>query len=107
MDTIRGNIADGLKKSRKARANPSRSTAPVAKPRRSLIGYHWRKLAPFSNLRNSWRTFAQANWRIDYDLLETLMGHRLEGVTGRHYLRFTREQIVEQFAREYAESLNS
>ena len=62
---------------------------------------------PFSNLRNSWRTFAQATWRIDYDLLEVLMGHRLEGVTGRHYLRFTREQIVEQFAREYTESLNT
>ena len=73
------------------------------------LGYHWRKLAPgdvpFSNLRNSWRTFAQANWRIDYDLLETLMGHRLEGVTGRHYLRFTREQIIEQFAREYSEAM--
>ena len=75
------------------------------------LGYHWRKLAPddvpFSNLRNSWRTFAQANWRIDYDLLETLMGHRLEGVTGRHYLRFTREQIIEQFAREYSEAMSS
>ena len=74
------------------------------------LGYHWRKHAPedmpFSNLRNSWRTFSQADWRMDYDLLETLMGHRLEGVTGRHYLRFTREQIIEQFAREYSKAMN-
>ena len=79
---------------------------------KDVLGRQWRKHAtedapPFSNLRNSWRTFAQAEWRIDYDLLETLMGHRLEGVTGRHYLRFTREQIVEQFAREYAEAMVS
>lgn len=77
---------------------------------KDVLGRQWRKHAkgvpPFSNLRNSWRTFAQATWGIDYDLLEVLMGHRLEGVTGRHYLRFTREQIIEQFAREYAESRN-
>ena len=74
---------------------------------KDALGRQWRKQAqgapPFSNLRNSWRTFAQTTWGIDYDLLETLMGHRLEGVTGRHYLRFTRDQIVEQFAREYAD----
>ena len=62
---------------------------------------------PFANLRNSWRTFAQSEWGIDYDLLEVLMGHKLDGVTGRHYLRFTKRQIIDQFAREYAESLNT
>ena len=24
---------------------------------------------PFANLRNSWRTFAQAEWGVDYDVL--------------------------------------
>ena len=72
------------------------------------LNRHWESAVedaeriPFANLRNSWRTFAQAEWRIDYDLLETLMGHELEGVTGRHYLRFTESQIIEQFAREFA-----
>lgn len=71
----------------------------------------WTKLAgsdriPFANLRNSWRTFAQAEWGMDYDLLEVLMGHVLPGVTGRHYLRMSEVQIVEQFAATYSDFLS-
>lgn len=70
----------------------------------------WTKLAgsrriPFANLRNSWRTFAQAEWRMDYDLLEVLMGHILPGVTGRHYLRMSEAQIIDQFAAAYSDFL--
>lgn len=66
----------------------------------------WTRLAgtdkiPFANLRNSWRTFAQAEWRVDYDVLEMLMGHALPGVTGRHYLRMSVEQVVDVFAADY------
>ena len=66
----------------------------------------WTRLAgadkiPFANLRNSWRTFAQAEWRIDYDVLEMLMGHALPGVTGRHYLRMSVAQVVDVFAADY------
>lgn len=61
---------------------------------------------PFSNLRPSWRTFAQADWRVDYDVLEVLMGHVLQGVTGRHYLRMGIAQILDQFAEAYAAFLS-
>ena len=72
----------------------------------------WSKAAgsdriPFANLRNSWRTFAQAEWGVDYDLLEVLMGHVLPGVTGRHYLRMSEAQIVDQFAAAYANFMRS
>lgn len=50
---------------------------------------------PFSCLRNSWRTMVEAEARIPWDLAETLMGHKLPGVTGRHYIRSSREQVVE------------
>lgn len=71
------------------------------------LDYDWRRVAasdyiPFANLRASWRTFAQAEWGVDYDVLETLMGHSLPGVTGRHYLRMSPEQLAEQLARSYA-----
>ena len=49
---------------------------------------------PFSCLRNSWRTMAETEVRMPWDLAETLMGHKLPGVTGRHYIRSSREQIV-------------
>ena len=73
----------------------------------AALNYEWRRVAagdyvPFANLRASWRTFAQAEWGVDYDVLEVLMGHALPGVTGRHYLRMSRDQLAEQFTRSYA-----
>lgn len=56
---------------------------------------------PFANLRNSWRTFAQFEWGVGYDTLELLMGHKLPGVTGQHYLRPSTEQLAEDFAAAY------
>lgn len=55
---------------------------------------------PFANLRNSWRTFAQYEWGVDYDTCELLMGHRLKGVTGKHYLKPSTEQMLERMAGE-------
>ena len=65
----------------------------------------WRRLGmiPFANLRNSWRTFAQFEWGVGYATLELLMGHKLPGVTGNHYLRPSTEQLAEDFAAAYAE----
>lgn len=62
----------------------------------------WREEAggdwiPFRNLRNSWRTFAQYEWHVDGDTLESLMGHAKQGVTGKHYLRPSVEQLAESF----------
>lgn len=67
------------------------------------LGWYWRRDSapdhiPFSNLRTSWRTFAQYEWGIDYDTCEVLMGHRLQGVTGSHYLKPTRQQLLEKVA---------
>ena len=67
------------------------------------LGYYWRGASgadyiPFSNLRTSWRTYAQYEWGIDYDTCEVLMGHRLAGVTGSHYLKPTPSQLLEKVA---------
>lgn len=72
----------------------------------SKLNYRWRRggpgRIPFANLRNSWRTFAQAEWGMGYDLLEVLMGHLLPGVTGRHYLRMSAAQLADQVGACYA-----
>lgn len=59
---------------------------------------------PFANLRNSWRTFAQYEWGIDFDTLEFLMGHIIPGVTGKHYLRPTVENLVDAVAQSLVQS---
>ena len=70
---------------------------------RGMLAHAWREKGdiPFSNLRNSWRTFAQFEWSIPSDTLETLMGHVLPGVTGKHYLRPSDENILKSFAGAY------
>lgn len=85
--------------------SPSPSGAPVTVPhlRASWDAATGDDRIPFANLRNSWRTFAQYEWGVDYDTLEQLMGHKLPGVTGAHYLRPTPEQLAERFAAAYAE----
>lgn len=57
---------------------------------------------PFANLRKSWRTFAQYDWGVDYDTLELLMGHKLPGVTGAHYLKPSPEKLAETLAKAYS-----
>lgn len=61
------------------------------------------KSIPFANCRNSWRTFAEFEWNVDATTLELLMGHRLPGVSGSHYLRPTIDQLYETFSSQYAE----
>lgn len=65
-----------------------------------MLRYRWKELAsdnyiPFSNLRSSWRTFAQFEWKIDYDTCELLMGHQLSGVSGRHYIKPSDDQLID------------
>lgn len=71
-----------------------------------LLNREWRmscpgEYIPFANLRNSWRTFAQLEWGIDWDTLEKLMGHTLPGVSGKHYVRPSVEQLCARFAELY------
>ena len=61
------------------------------------------KSIPFANCRNSWRTFAEFEWNVDAATLELLMGHKLPGVSGSHYLRPTIDQLYETFSSQYAE----
>jgi len=77
---------------------------PVAK---EFLRREWARVGgpvPVRNLRNSWRTFAQYEWGVDWDTLELLMGHKLEGVTGKHYLRPTTEQLMQKMAAALAGS---
>ena len=76
---------------------------PAGLYQRALRAYLWRKVGdiPFANLRNSWRTFAQYEWGVGYSTLELLMGHKIPGVTGQHYLRPSTEQLAEDFAASY------
>lgn len=84
--------------------SPSGDGGPLAVPqlRASWDAATGDMRIPFANLRNSWRTFAQYEWGIDYDTLEQLMGHKLPGVTGNHYLRPTPEQLADSFAAAYS-----
>ena len=49
---------------------------------------------PWQNLRNSWRTIAETELRMPWDLMELLMGHKLPGMSGAHYIRPSKEQLV-------------
>ena len=74
-----------------------------------MLNHMWSKEAgrdalPFANLRTSWRTFAQYDWGVDYDTLEVLMGHKLKGVTGDHYLKPSVGQLVNAVAKAVAQS---
>lgn len=83
------------------------SPAPDGSPMgRNLLRSEWSRVdlerrIPFANLRNSWRTFAQMEWGIDWDTLEVLMGHALPGVSGAHYIRPDDMQLAEMFSSEY------
>lgn len=77
---------------------------------RGSLGHLWRRVPgsiPFSNLRNSWRTFAQYEWGVDGDTLELLMGHVIPTVTGRHYLRPSVDDLVEAVASAVVSSRSS
>lgn len=62
---------------------------------------------PFASLRNSWRTIAQYDWMIDFDTLEFLMGHIPPGVTGKHYLKPTVDNLVDAVGRALVQSASS
>lgn len=58
---------------------------------------------PIKNLRNSWQTNMRWSLGLPPWILEPLMGHVGEGVTGRHYDKPNSEQFVEVVARAYSE----
>lgn len=74
-------------------------------PSANRAQYMWES-APASiamrNLRASWRTMAQMEWGIDSDTLELIMGHKLPGTTGKHYMRPSPDLVAANFARQFA-----
>ncbi len=69
---------------------------------RGMCNHRWKKWCeaegiehiPWSNLRNSWRTICEMELHMPWDLMEMLMGHSPSGVSGRHYIRPSREQVT-------------
>ena len=59
------------------------------------------KQVTMQNLRPTWRTVAEGRWGIRSRLLEILMGHKLEGVSGKHYIRPDDELIVDMFVEDF------
>lgn len=59
------------------------------------------KTVTMQNLRPSWRTMAEVTWKVNDRLLELLMGHKLPGVTGAHYIRQDDKALADAFAAEY------
>nr|WP_314639712.1 hypothetical protein [uncultured Olsenella sp.] len=56
----------------------------------------------FQSLRPSWQTVARHRLLLDQSVIESLMGHAMPGVTGRHYERPRPAQLVEAMAAAYA-----
>lgn len=65
----------------------------------------WRRIGmahPFRNLRNSWQTWMRYDMRVEPRFIEVMMGHRLKGVTGKHYDRPDADMLCRVAAEAYA-----
>lgn len=74
----------------------------------SRLNTAWRELLagselhhPFRNLRNSYQTWMRWDMRIAPYFIETMMGHKVAGVTGEHYDRPVGEMLSEVVADAY------
>lgn len=78
--------------------------------KRERIPYAWHTMldnasmerVPFRNLRNSWQTNMRWTMKLPPYLIEPMMGHVGEGVTGRHYDRPSAEMFADAVAEAYA-----
>lgn len=69
---------------------------------RGMRNHRWKKWCaaegieriPWSNLRNLWRTICEMELHMSWDLMEMFMGHSLPVVSGRYYIRPSREQVA-------------
>lgn len=77
---------------------------------RNALQREWRAKGgpfPFANLRPSWRTFASYDWKVPDETLELLMGHKLPGVSGAHYIRPSVTELAESLVSAYSESMGT
>lgn len=58
---------------------------------------------PFKNLRKSWETFTKWYLRVPSEMVERMMGHVGQGVTGHHYDRPETEHFIDVITERYAE----
>lgn len=70
------------------------------------IGHYFKCAAgddavPFKHLRSSWQTTAECARRISRSMLKPLIGHKMEGVTGKHHLRPDLDVLLRAFADDY------
>lgn len=56
---------------------------------------------PFRNLRNSYQTWMRWDARVEPYFIETMMGHKVAGVTGAHYDRPVAEMLADVVADAY------
>lgn len=67
--------------------------------RRSTLPHH-----PMKQLRPSWQTYMRWELHVPPYMIEPMMGHVGDGVTGRHYDKPMTEQFCEVVAEAYAKS---
>ncbi len=79
------------------------NTAACARMWKDFCKSNGARWIPWQNLRTSWRTIAEMECRLPWDLCEILMGHKLPGMSGSHYIRPSKEQLV----RTYLDALRS
>ena len=78
---------------------------------RNRLMYAWRgaldalglERVPFANLRNSWQTNCRWSLHMPPWIVEPMMGHVGEGVTGRHYDRPQAEMFAAAMADAYSQ----
>ena len=59
------------------------------------------KWVTMQNLRATWRTMAEIEWGIPNRLCELLMGHKLDGVSGKHYIRPAERDLIDAFEKAF------
>ncbi len=59
------------------------------------------KWVTLQNMRPSWRTFAAGRWKVSGQTLELMMGHKLPGVSGKHYIRPDERMVIDNFEDDY------
>lgn len=68
----------------------------------NTVAQNWDGEHPMRNLRNSWQTNCRWELKMPPWIIERMMGHVGEGVTGQHYDRPEAEMFVAAMAEAYA-----
>lgn len=72
--------------------------------RQSRVKDAWRKMSmehAFRNLRNGWQTYMRWDLKVEPYFIESMMGHKVAGITGAHYDRPDSDQFASVMAEAY------